>query len=329
MPQEREPHDVEVSIEELLPIADLEDAGREAARLNHTNSADPAVQATLDDVARASAKAFHRPAFAPEMFADDALRVEDHERDTARETEAEHARALAVTEVHRRREEEASFEASVEKPQVSWLCTMTATVVVGLSTAPALHDRFFVSVADAFLAWFLALALGSTVGALVTAFIIGPYSSGKHAAVSGAAKLGGVLVGVGAFLMRISDALTPSEWLGSAGLTALEISVVLMLDFYSSSLRRSYIAWAEQESKRRALHDRVAEAERALASREHALDSAREKGLAFRRFLDERACRATPVETLEAICVAAVRRGYTEGISAIQGLRLGVWRRSA
>src|SRR6202035_1687055 len=108
-------------------------------------------------------------------------------------------------------------------------------LVVTLTVAPTLHDFIFRTVDDDLLAQFFSFLSAGCVGALISWAIL----SGRRTLWRWMGLTAGIAMGLGLGIVRLAAAEGATELLFAIGLTVVEVSVVLLLEWYALGLRAS------------------------------------------------------------------------------------------
>jgi hypothetical protein len=117
---------------------------------------------------------------------------------------------------------------------------IAAVGVLAISVAPTLHDFVFHTVPDELLNWFLSIGVSAVLGVMLA---WGLFSA--SAVSSRTPIVVGVVISIGLGVLRLSSAEELREYLFTAGLTLMEIGVVLFLDWRAAIYNRDYASWLE------------------------------------------------------------------------------------
>lgn len=207
-----------------------------------------------------------------------------------------------------------------ERPPVPFLIMIMAALVVSMTLSPSLHDQIFLTLRDD-LNWAVSLTLGSVIGAMLIWGLIG---EGTGAIVSPRAALwGGIIIGIGFAILRLSTAEDVAEVVYACGLSAIEVGTLVFADAVGTRYRADLARWRErqdaaaessaQATATQSVYARLLAEKAAVDARiwEH-LEYADER----REFSGDSARRET--SCVEAIC-AGYRRGIAENFGRAQG----------
>jgi hypothetical protein len=301
----------------------LFDLGRERAHQSGTTKALATDISSLEDHARAMARETHRDKYDPSQNAHDRIIESEYQKVLTDRTEIEEAFPHAAANLRDAEYKVAKTPKAGPQPSISQLLVAAAILAIAVSVAPTIHDSVFHTLDD-LLAWFLALICSGFIGALITWAIL----SGRRTVWTWVGMVAGMVMGVGLGIVRLSSATDPSErWL-AIGLTALEIGVVILLEWFALGLRHSEAQWeakhiAEQEAidcrentraELQRLQSEITEFNRKIA--EHI------------RYVEDRHNRNINIAELEAAAVKAILDGYNAGIAENRGRARGVVRRA-
>jgi hypothetical protein len=309
----------------ILPLEQLARRGAEVAG-ETTTAPKPEDEAALREFAATAADDAFQEAYDPGVHPHDRVEEDTYQRSVRDQEDAETARALAVTQVHQRREEHAALERNIAKPVPNAVVILTSVTTIALSISPTLHDRLFWTLSDS-TAWLISALLGGFVGALVAWMLVGTYDAGHRTPASIAGLVAGIGVGIAAFLMRIGDATTGAEISIALGLSVLEISTVAFLEFNAARLRQDYTEWREYSDTIHRAEKLVNAAEAELADRVAHVERLNEQIRDHRRYVETRHIRFARRKELTAAAAAAAIRGYREQINRNGDRRRGVYRR--
>jgi hypothetical protein len=113
----------------------------------------------------------------------------------------------------------------------------------------------------------------------------------------------------------------PPDYALAAGLTLMQISVVLMLHWTGERLRYFYAEWERMEYSRAARTAKVNLARHELAEQKFRLDELKKKIELHIQYVESRWVRHNRIEELEEMAVKAVCEGYAAGIAANRNLQ--------
>ena len=225
----RNGHDHSPMLDAILPIKELIRAGKELQSLDK-----------VQEYARPLARAVRNTPYDASKNPDDRKREDDHQKDLAFLPDAEHAAAHALTNVRDGERRAAELQHGIQEPKLPTRIVVTAIAVIAVSLGPTLHDRFFHSLDDQFIAWVMAMGAAALIGALITWSVGGIHdTSGRRSTTNVAGLIGGFGVGVCGFLLR----LAVGDFLIGLALTILEFAAVALVELYAAPLREKYRAF--------------------------------------------------------------------------------------
>jgi hypothetical protein len=278
---------------------------------------------SLEDHARSIARDTYRDLFDPEKNAHDKMHQAEYERFLDLRDEMEKGVAHAQANVHDAERILATMSKAGVKPEVNGWLAAAFIVAVTVTVAPTLHDFLFFTVPDQMLAWFGSSICAAFVAAMLTWAIL----SGRRTKWTWGGVVAGIAVGLGLCALRLSSAQGASEVLFAIGLTIVEVSAVLLLEWLARGLRFREEEWRViklTEDKAVAARDaELADLERRQKQLQEVCDAI-EKKISY---VEDRTFRNVHLPELEAAGVQAVRDGYNAGIAENVGRLRGATRR--
>lgn len=213
-------------IHQLLPVEQLQKAGRELETLND-----------VQEFARSQARAIRNAPYDQVANPDDKLREEKFLKDSADLKDFEIASAHALTNVKDGERRAAELQKGMQEPKLPLKITTTGISLIAVSLGPTLHDQFFSTMDDQVFAWIISMSGGALIGAFITHCVAGVYdSTGQRSTVNLVGLVGGFGIGVAGLLIR----LAAGDLLIGLALTILEFAAVAMLELYAAPLRDRY-----------------------------------------------------------------------------------------
>src|SRR5205814_4274245 len=125
------------------------------------------------------------------------------------------------------------------KPQASGWLAAAFVVALTITIAPTLHDFLFFGIPDELLAWFTSSICAAFVASMLTLAIL----SGRKTQWTWIGVVAGIGLGMGLGALRLSSAKGMPEVLFAMGLTVVEVSAVLLLEWLASGLRHREDEW--------------------------------------------------------------------------------------
>ena len=300
----------------------LFELGRKRALLGGASKPIVEDQKNLEDHARAMARRTYRDSFDPSKHAHDKVRDDEYRGQLAERNEVQ--QGAAHTRANLRDAETAlakTLKAGARPVPNPWLVA-AAIVAIDLSVSPTLHDRFFSTLSDDLLVWFLSIIGAGFVAALLTLAIL----AGRHGLMRSVGLFAGIGIGIALAAIRLSTAENLSEVMFAAGLTVFEIAAVLLLEWVARSLSEAENTWGETkkvEDQAVQLHEAARADLGRWTSRLEEINKAVRDHLAY---VEERSTRNLQVSELESVAVKAALDGYNAGIGENMGRILGVRR---
>ncbi|HUZ93540.1 MAG TPA: hypothetical protein VMU57_01355 [Edaphobacter sp.] len=289
----------------------LFELGCNRARLSGASKPIPEDIHALEDHARSIARDTYREKFDPDNNALDRMHHAEYERLLEQREEMEKGVAHATANVHDAEKVLAGTAKAGPKPEVSvWLAT-AFIVAITVTVAPTLHDLLFYTISDPMLSWFTSSICASFIAAMLTWAIL----SGRRTKWAWAGVAAGVVLGLGLGALRLSSAQGPSEVLFAVGLTIIEVSAVLLLEWLASGLRVREDEWRLFKlGEDKALACRDAELVD-LARRQKRLQEVSDAIARKIAYVEDRTHRNVHLPELEAVAIKAVLDGYNAGIN--------------
>lgn len=278
--------------------------------------------AALENHARAIAQETYRNEYDPTKFAHDRMTEAEYEKLIADRKAAESGEGEAAANARDAQERLAQTPKAGDKPVMRVSLVVLAALTITLTVAPTLHDFIFRTVEDDLLAQFFSFLSAACVGALVSWAIL----TGLRTLWRLMGLIAGIVLGLGLGMVRVSAAEGVVEVLFAMGLTVVEISVVLLLEWYALGLRASEDEWNTHRDI-----ELVAIATMDAARSEHSrrVERLRKINDAIAGTIShvEDRHHRNDVDRLEASAVQAVVDGYNAGIAENRGHVIGVTRR--
>jgi hypothetical protein len=276
----------------------------------------------LENHARATAQETYRDKYDPNKFAHDRMTQAEYEKLIADRKAAEAAESEAAANARDAEERMAHIPKAGDKPTMRMLLAVFATLVVTLTVAPTLHDFIFRTVDDDLLAHFFSFLSAGCVGALISWAIL----SGRRTLWRWVGLMAGIAMGLGLGIVRLSAVEGTTEVPFAIGMTVVEISVVLLLEWYALGLRASEDEW---KTRRDIELEAIATASAFSSEHSRRVERVQKINAAIARKIanvEDRHHR-NDVARLESSLVRAVLDGYNAGISENRGHVNGVTRR--
>ncbi len=275
---------------------------------------------SLEDHARSIARDTYRDQFDPEKNAHDKMHQAEYDRLLGLRDETEKGVAHATANLHDAERALAESPKAGSKPEAGGWLAAAFIVAITITVAPTLHDFLFFTVRDQMLAWFGSSLCAGFIASMLTFAIL----SGRRTKWTWAGVVAGIVVGLGLGALRLSSAQGPAEVLFAVGLTIIEVSAVLLLEWLASGLRTREAEWLVvklAEDKATANRDaELVDLERRQKRLREVNDSIRQK-IAY---VEDRANRCVHLQELEAVAIKAVLDGYNAGINENLGRVRGV-----
>lgn len=298
----------------------LFELGHNRSLLSGAASSDLEDMRSLEEHARSIARDTYRDAFDPQKYAHDRMHQTEYERLQEQRDEVERGVAHAHANVHESEMALAATPKAGPRPQASAWLSAAFVVAITITVSPTLHDFLFFTVPDQLLSWFGSSISGAFIALMLTAAIL----TGRRTKWTWAGVVAGIIVGLGLGALRLSAAQGPAEVLFALGLTIVEISAVLLLEWLASGLRTREAEWLVlklAEDKATAARDaELVDLERRQKRLQEINVSIGQK-IAY---VEDRAHRCVHLPELEAVAIKAVLDGYNAGINENIGRVRGV-----
>jgi hypothetical protein len=296
--------------------------GRNRALLSGATKPDAEDIRSLEEHARSIAHDTYREKFDPVNNPHDRMHQDEYERLLDQRDEIEKGVAHATANVHDAERTLANTARAGMKPQANGWLAASFTVAITVTIAPTLHDFIFFGVPDDLLAWFGSSICAAFVAAMLTLAIL----SGRRSRWEWVGVAAGIVLGLGLGALRLSSAQGLAEVLFALGLTVVEVSAVLLLEWLASGLRAREEEWRilkMAEDKAIAFRDaELADLGRRQKALQEVSDGVRQKIAQ----VEDRAHRNLHLPELEAVAVKSVLDGYNSGIAENLGRLRGARR---
>jgi hypothetical protein len=301
----------------------LFELGRNRSRLSGAAKPVPEDIRSLEDHARSIARDTYREKFDPDANAHDRMHQAEYERLLELRDEIEKGVAHAQANLHEAESMLAIAPKAGLKPQASGWLAAAFVVALAVTVAPTLHDFIFFTIPDELLSWFGSSLCAAFIASMLTWGIL----SGRRSKWTWAGVVAGTVLGVGLGALRLSSAEGAAEVLFAIGLTIVEVSAVLLLEWLASGLRTREDEWRViklAEDKVIACRDAAfADFERRQKRLQEVSDQIGRK-IAY---VEDRSNRCVHLPELEAVAIKAVLDGYNAGIAENVGRLRGATRR--
>ena len=311
----------------LMMQKDLFNHGYERAMASGALTAHTADEQAIEEHARAMAREAHREAFDPSKHAHDEMLEGEHKKNLNDRGDVEQAAKFAEADVAEREEEVARAYPGSRPPKPPRALVVAAVVGTMITVAPTLHDTVFLMDDDS-VSWALSLACGLFLGLLIALMILGDSDSGGHRTITNWMGLGaGVLVSLALGALRIGAAKTVGDIVFAAGMTVLELGIVLALEGVASRRRAVMGEWLVRNAAAEKATAALDAAKTKLARWKEKLSALNEKIHGHIAYVEERTIRNLHIDELEATALKAARDGYLAGIADNRGRVLGAGRK--
>jgi hypothetical protein len=312
-------------LESILPLEDLATRGYDRAKISGTDKPLPEDLKVLEDHARAIARDAYTDNYDPNQHHHHKLREDQYQKDLTDLADAETANAFAATDVAEREDELAKKQSGRQKPEMPKVIFIAAVISFALSLGPTLHDRFFLTIEDEVLAWFVSLVGASVIGVLITWALLGSVAAtGKRTVANFWGLIAGIGIGVGSCLLRVSDAQTQDEYIFAIALTLMEVSAVLFLDWLAAGFRKEYAEWAAHREEINVLIARLEAAQAAYDRRDKRVRDIEKNIRDHVRYVETLQIRHFKIQELEDAAVKTVIDSYHKGVASNRGRKLGL-----
>jgi hypothetical protein len=266
---------------------------------------------SLEEHARSIARDTYRDEFDPKKNVHDRMHQAEYERLLGLRDEIENGVGHAAANVREAEMALANSPKAGAKPQANAWLAAAFIVAITVTIAPTLHDFLFFGIPDEMLAWFGSSACAAFVASMLTLAIL----SGRRTRWEWVGVAAGIVLGLGLGTLRLSSAKGTGEVLFALGLTVVEVSAVLLLEWLASGLRSREDEWRvikQAEDKAVGLRD-AAVAD--LARRQtHAKEVSDQIGRKI-AYVEDRSHRSLHLPELEAVAVKTVVDGYNAGVA--------------
>jgi len=266
---------------------------------------------SLEEHARSIARDTFREKFDPDANTHDRMHQTEYERLLELRDEIEKGVGHAAANVRESEMALANRPKAGTKPTAnSWLAA-AFIVALAVTVAPTLHDFLFFGIPDDLLAWFGSSICAACVASMLTLAIL----SGRRTRWEWVGVVAGIVLGLGLGALRLSSAKGSGEVVFALGLTGVEISAVLLLEWLASGLRVREDEW---QVIKRAEDAAVALRDAALADLERRQTRAKEVSDQIGRkiaYVEDRSHRNLHLPELEAVAIKAVLDGYNAGVA--------------
>jgi hypothetical protein len=274
----------------------------------------------LVEHAGAMARDAHRPIYAPDVNANDRLREDRFERTSARRRSVAEAQEHAERSLRESEMEQARVPKPGPKPEVPLLLIAGAVLVLSLTVAGTLRDFMLGWVDDDAMAWAVSVLLALAFGV----FIAYSALSTSEAADRGRAVVaGGIIFALGLGVWRASGAAGASDYFTAAALTALEIGVIVILEWTGKRHEGACARWIARTYDRETADASVAAATSDLERRRTELAKLEETIEEHLEYVEDRTFRSLAIEELAETAKTAVRDGYNSGVAENRGKTRG------
>jgi len=301
----------------------LFEMGRNRSHVSGTATSVPEDIRSLEDHARSIARDTYREAFDPEKNVHDKMYQAEYERLLEQRDEVEKGVGHAAANVRESEMALANAPKAGAQPRANGWLTAAFIVAITVTIAPTLHDFIFFGIPDEMLAWFGSSICAAFVASMLTLAIL----SGRRTRWEWAGVTAGVVLGLGLGALRLSSAKGAGEVLFALGLTVVEVSAVLLLEWLASGLRSREDEWRViKQAEDKAVGFRDA----AFADLERRQTRAKEVGDLIGRkiaYVEDRSHRNLHLPELEAVAIKAVLDGYNAGVAENVGRLRGATRR--
>jgi hypothetical protein len=276
----------------------------------------------LEEHARAIARDTFREQFDPDKNLNDRMHQAEYERLLKQREEIEHGVAHATANVHDAERALAVAPKAGAKPETSNWLAAAFIVAITITVAPTLHDFVFFGIPDDLLAWFGS----STSAAFVAMMLTWAILTGRRTKWGWVGVTAGIALGLGLGMLRLSSAQGAAEVLFAIGLTVVEVSAVLLLEWLASGLRVREDEW---QARKVAEDKAIACCDAEMADLERRQKQLQEVSNAIGQkiaYVEDRTLRNIHLPELEALLIKAVLDGYNAGIAQNVGRVRGAGR---
>ncbi len=292
------------------------------AVLSGATKPDPEEIRSLEEHALSIARETYREKFDPANNVHDRMHQTEYERFLEQRDEIDKGVAHAHANVHDAERTLAVTPKAGPKPEASGWLAAAFIVAITVTISPTLHDFLFFGIPDDLLAWFGSSICAAFVASMLTLAIL----SGRRTRWEWVGVAAGIVLGLGLCALRVSSARGVAEVLFAAGLTAVEVSAVLLLEWIASGLRRREDEWLVLKL----VEDKAVgrrDAERAdLERRQNQLQEVSDAIGRKIAYVEDRTHRNLHLPELEAVCLKTAHDGYNAGLAENVGRLRGARR---
>lgn len=296
--------------------------GKERSISNGDVHVDKDVLDVLQDNHEAMAREQRATPYDPEHNSYDQEICKQLEAAERRKSELEKREIQAEDDCRKRRDGLAELNKVVEKPAIPIWIFVFGSLAIGLTVAPSLRDFFFFNIADSTKGWILSFGSSLVCACLIAWALVGTFNSNSKVS-HWFGLVAGITFGIALFFIRLVGVDDNASLMFAIGLSLMEISVVLFLDWTGRGLRQEYRDYLEtdQEAYRR---------REFLASSETELLRIRTQINAQQKIIDsiveQIRIREHAYRQIDSLVLAArqtVKDGYFAGIAENQGKTRG------
>lgn len=283
----------------------------------------------LEEHAKAMACDAYRDKYDPAANPNDRLREDRFLHASKRRLVVAEAIEHAQVAFAQREDDLSQVPSATSKPEVAIILAFGAVLILALTVAPTLRDFLFDSLEDEVLAWTASFGAALGFGLFLAWVTLGSAGAADLSETTGEKSgrnkvlIGGAVVTVGLGVWRLSAAEAWSDYATAAALTALELGVILLLDWFASEHRKHLAAWQRRHDTRAAGEAAVAAIASDLKRRENELAKLEAEIEAHIEYVEDRTLRNLSIDELIKAATTAVRDGYNGGIAANRGRTRG------
>jgi hypothetical protein len=309
----------------ILDFEHLTDKGHQQAVLSGTDKQLSEHIKALSDYAEAYAQSKCGEPYDPAKFPEDKIRDDAYQRTLTDLENAKLAAGYAAAEVLVCEKELALAGPELDKPGVLSLTSAISIAALLVSIAPTIHDRFFFNIRDYVTAWTYSGLAGISIAAfIVWTLLEGASMATRRTVTNWLGLIGGIGIGVSLGLIRASNAATFGQYIFTAGLTALEIFAVMILDSFAARHRTALLEWREN-------HATISKNRELLNSAQRKASGWREKVVQFeqkihlhRNYVEQKNTAHSKAGELRAVAVKIILNAYAEAVAENRGRLLGI-----
>jgi hypothetical protein len=296
--------------------------GRKRALSSGITESLPEDAKALTHHAWAMARDTYRDLYDPTRNTHDSMHQAEYEKVVMHRDEAERAEEHASANLRDAEIKVAATPKAGPRPSAHTGLVAAFIVAITVTIAPTLHDSVFHSLSDEMLIWCFSLLSAAFVAAMLTLAIL----TGRSTKWTWVGMLAGVVLGSGLGAVRLSYAENASEVAFGAGLTAVEVAAVILLEWLARGLRSAEVLWSSRnDGEQQALATRDA-ADTELLRRQARVKDANESIMREVAFVEDRHNRHIHIAELEEVAIKATLDGYNSGIAENIGRLRGVRR---